>query len=57
MKDFAFAVWRSLTSFMVTLWNTDLPSETEAAARRVERCRPQLAARLRRLGAHAWQER
>ena len=57
MKRVVLAVWSGATRFLVTLWNIDLPSETEAAARRVERNRPRLAARIRRLRADAWQER
>jgi len=56
MKHVVLAAWRGVTSFLVVLWNTDLLSETEAVARSVERCRPQLAARIRRLPADAWRE-
>jgi hypothetical protein len=57
MKHVVLSAWRGVTSFLVVLWNTDLLSETEAVARSVERCRPQLAARIRRLPADAWRER
>jgi hypothetical protein len=57
MKHVVVTAWRGVTTFLVVLWNTDLISETEAAARSVERCRPRLAARIRRLPANAWRER